>query len=258
VVGRDEKGLLEAVRSLTLGRLTLAGSSLSVGSAGTIAKRRPLDAPKWLTTEKKIREAISSSQKGWKIQRILQRPSTMVMYLPPNLYRSETEWIPFEMAFESSNNTRYLHRMDALINGKVFQTEQFDVPPPIMGRMVRHRLTFKIPTWHLTGRDTLAVRFTFTDKKTELCTTAEVKDTIKVDPGSTIDLTQQQRFAELPDLSYLAYTGFPFSTMADLSETVVLLPAKPDQYEIEGMLMTLDISATRQASCNCSDSRFGS
>lgn len=239
VVGIDEKGLLEAVRSLTLGRLALAGSSSSVGSAGTIVKRRPLDAPKWLGTEKKIRVGDLVKPEGLEDTAYFAAPFNMVMYLPPDLYRSETAWIPFDMAFESSNNTRYLHRMDALINGKVFQTELFDVPPPITGRMVRHRLTFKIPTWHLTGRDTLTVRFTFTDKKTELCTTAEVKDTIRVDPGSTIDLTQQQRFVELPNLSYLAYTGFPFSKMADLSETAVLLPAKPDQHEIEGMLMTL-------------------
>lgn len=49
---------------------------------------------------------------------------------------------------------------------------------------------------------------------------------MSVDSDSTLDFRRGYHFAELPNLSYFAEAAFPFSRMADLSETTVVLPSQ--------------------------------
>src|SRR5262249_39660475 len=43
-------------------------------------------------------------------------------------------------------------------------------------------------------------------------------------------------FTELPNLTYFINSGFPFTRMADLSETAVVLPSQPSSMEISAFL----------------------
>lgn len=53
---------------------------------------------------------------------------------------------------------------------------------------------------------------------------------------STIDFSGYRHFMEMPDLRAFANAGFPFSRMADLSETLVLVPPKPAPAQITTLL----------------------
>lgn len=245
VVGRDEKGLIEAAQALALGKVKLEGSIQSV-QALSLPKRQPLDAPNWVPSGKKVKLGDIVPADKLSANGLFVTPYQMVLQLPPDLYRSESQSIPFDFSFDSNNNSRYVVRVDALINGKVFDFKSFSEPEkstvPVKENetpMLRRKVLFNIPTQKLTGKDTITVQFVFADKSHDICNTAFVTDVIRVDPNSTIDLRGLSRYVTLPDLSYLAYSGFPFSKMADLSETAVLLPAKPDRHEIESMLITL-------------------
>jgi cellulose synthase (UDP-forming) len=57
-----------------------------------------------------------------------------------------------------------------------------------------------------------------------------------VDPDSTFDISRAYRFAELPNLAYFVSSAFPFSRLADLSETAVVLPANIGNTEIQAYL----------------------
>jgi hypothetical protein len=61
----------------------------------------------------------------------------------------------------------------------------------------------------------------------------------EIDPGSTIDFSGVPHFIGLPDLTAFANGGFPFSRMADLSGTAVVLPAQPTAAELDGFLALL-------------------
>jgi hypothetical protein len=237
VVGRDETALVEAAQALTLGKVPLAGSSQSV-PAINLPNRRPFDAPNWLTTERKIRLGEIVPAEQLTARGLFVTPLTMVLRLPPNVYRGETTKIPFDFSFKSSNNGRYLIRLDAFINGQLFQYETFE-KVNTAGAMARHRVMLNIPAWKTTGKDTISLKYTFASEDHSVCNTAFVRDEVVIDPGSTLDLTETPRYIEMPALSYLAYNGYPFSKMADLSETVVLLPDNPDRFEIESMLTIL-------------------
>ena len=57
-----------------------------------------------------------------------------------------------------------------------------------------------------------------------------------IDPDSTIDLSQTERFTTLPNLSFFANSGYPFTRMADLSDTAVVLPDQLTAQDIETYL----------------------
>lgn len=237
IVGKDGDALIQAVRSLTQGKVTLTGERQSI-YASPLGKRALNDAPNWLQGTKTIRVGDIVPAEKLQAKGLFVTPYDMVLNLPPDIYRSESAPIPFDFKFKSSNNSRYLVRLEVYFNGKAFQHETFDKPKDSPA-MEEHRIAIRIPTKEFTGRDSIRVKFIFTDKTHDICNTAFVTDEIKVDPGSTLDISKIPRYFEMPDISYLAYSGYPFSKFADLSETAALLPNDPDQHEIEGMLMLL-------------------
>ncbi|WP_181881931.1 cellulose biosynthesis cyclic di-GMP-binding regulatory protein BcsB, partial [Escherichia coli] len=58
---------------------------------------------------------------------------------------------------------------------------------------------------------------------------------------STIDFSKYHHFIAMPDLRAFVSAGFPFSRMADLSETVVVMPEKPGATQVEILLNTLGL-----------------
>jgi cellulose synthase (UDP-forming) len=63
---------------------------------------------------------------------------------------------------------------------------------------------------------------------------ADVRATI--DPDSTLDLSDAYRFATLPNLAFFTGSGFPFTRMADFSETAAILPERPNTQELSVFL----------------------
>jgi cellulose synthase (UDP-forming) len=59
---------------------------------------------------------------------------------------------------------------------------------------------------------------------------------LSVDPDSTIDLSNAYHFTELPNLALFVSSGFPFTRMADLSETAVVLPERAGTVELSAFL----------------------
>ncbi|MDC6679338.1 cellulose biosynthesis cyclic di-GMP-binding regulatory protein BcsB, partial [Leclercia adecarboxylata] len=60
-----------------------------------------------------------------------------------------------------------------------------------------------------------------------------------IDEQSTIDLSGYYHYLAMPDLKAFARTGFPFSRMADLSETLVMVASQPDEAQVGTLLDTL-------------------
>lgn len=238
VVGRDSKSLVEAVRILVSSKNRPEGAVWDIQSE-KIAARKPFDAPGWLAEDKVIRLDEILPKDAFRSSSLMARPLDMTLHLPPDLHRSLLTKVPLNLEFESSNGSRYLRQVDAYINEYLFQSKIYDMPGNGDPALIKHKLRINIPSDRLTGKDFISIRFTFVDKEMKACETAFVKDVINIDPGSTIDLDGQPRRVSLPDLRYLAYNGFPYSKMADLSETVVLLPETPDHNEIDSMLMLL-------------------
>jgi Bacterial cellulose synthase subunit len=68
------------------------------------------------------------------------------------------------------------------------------------------------------------------------CTAIPQDIHMSVDPDSTIDLRNAYHFMQLPNLAVFISSGFPFTRMADLSDTAVVLPDRPNTVELSAFL----------------------
>jgi len=238
VVGHTDKDLLVAVQAIVLGKVPMEGESQVIGSKIDLPKRVPMDAPNWLKKNSKV--ALSSLVKpeelmlqGWFVS-----PLSVNANFPPNLFRSGYSTIPVDLNLSSSNKGRYLNKVVTFINGVMFSTIKLEKNEADLAakKMTKHNLHLNIPTAKLTGKDNIRFEFTFADAGFVLCPVDPTYDYITIDPNSMIDLASLPEFVELANLSYFTYTGFPFSKMADLSETVIAVHDDPTQSEIESML----------------------
>jgi hypothetical protein len=103
---------------------------------------------------------------------------------------------------------------------------------------LREELVF-VPPYGVTGRDQLQFSYYFDFVKEGHCRNMP-PDNLQgaIDPESTIDFSDFPHYVALPNLAYFSSIGFPFTRMADLSETAVVLPDSPNADEL-GLYLTL-------------------
>jgi hypothetical protein len=78
------------------------------------------------------------------------------------------------------------------------------------------------------ARSQLQFHFNYDYPKQGACKDVEMKNFQgAIDPDSTLDLTSFPHYIEMPNIAVFANAGYPFTRMADLSETAVVLPDAP-------------------------------
>ena len=60
-----------------------------------------------------------------------------------------------------------------------------------------------------------------------------------IDPNSTVDISHLSHFIKMPNLYAFSQKGFPFSILADLSDSALIIPSSPNQDEISSYLNIL-------------------
>ncbi|EEY5311427.1 TPA: UDP-forming cellulose synthase catalytic subunit [Escherichia coli] len=66
-----------------------------------------------------------------------------------------------------------------------------------------------------------------------------VQNHVVIGDDSTIDFSKYYHFIPMPDLRAFANAGFPFSRMADLSQTITVMPKAPNEAQMETLLNTV-------------------
>jgi hypothetical protein len=242
VVGHTEKDLIVAAQSIALGKVTLEGESQPISSKIELPKRVPMDAPNWLKKNSKVSFGSLIKPEELRLTGWFITPVSLNANFPPNMFRSGYTTIPVDLMLSSSNRKgRYLSKIVTYINGVLFSTMKLDKNAEDLAtqKMTNHRFRLEIPTKNITGKDNLTFEFTFSDADFVSCPIKPVYDEITIAPNSAIDLASMPEFIELANLSYFAYTAFPFTKLADLSDTVVALSNDPSQIEIQTMLDVL-------------------
>ncbi|MGO4611004.1 cellulose biosynthesis cyclic di-GMP-binding regulatory protein BcsB, partial [Variovorax sp. 2RAF20] len=73
-----------------------------------------------------------------------------------------------------------------------------------------------------------------------LCVTAATDSArAAVDPDSNVDFSQFVHYTAMPNLAFFATSGFPFTRMADMADTAVVIPDAPDAHEQEALFTML-------------------
>ena len=109
--------------------------------------------------------------------------------------------------------------------------------PLIPGQETSKQMEVEVPVPVVNLRpfsNSLSFDFTFQlQKKTGCQDTTPINLQGSILRDSYIDLSGYPHYAPLPNLEVFANAGFPFTRVADLSETTVVLPPTPTEQEIE-------------------------
>lgn len=243
VVGKDESELRAAAWRLTRGNFAQQTPAVDV-DAQTIPLSKPYDAPRWIPTDRpvKLSELIRKDQ-SLTATGIWHPPLQVAFRAAPDLFLWDGETIPLHIGyrFPTENwideqrswlsmtlNDTFLHNLPVNKQGALetlwhklggdARQEQFDMP---------------LEPYMIYGDNQLSLYFNIVPKKDAPCSTL-LNNNIKsrIDDDSWIDLSHTRHFALLPNLSYFVGASFPFTRLADYSETVLMLPVNPSETQI--------------------------
>ncbi|HEY4357235.1 MAG TPA: UDP-forming cellulose synthase catalytic subunit [Acidobacteriaceae bacterium] len=229
--GDSPDDILIAAQALTQQFDHLAGESEHVTLPSTIKKRQPDDAPRWLPTDHIV--TIGESSQQGDLQGDGTVPVGVYSRVPPDLYYGDTQNLPFKL-FYRYNGIPLANEstLQVYMNGAYVSS----TPMPHTDKASAD-LTTVVPVPVVDMRpfsNTMNVKFVFQIAKKGYCQdTAPMNLQASIRKDSYLDITGIPHWAQLPNLEIFANAGYPFTRLADLSDTAVVMPPQPDPAEIE-------------------------
>jgi len=104
------------------------------------------------------------------------------------------------------------------------------------GASERQSASFGLPPYLIFGMNELQLRFDMRPLHRGDCIAVPADVRASIDPDSTLDLTDAYRFTTLPNLAFFVGSGFPYTRMADFSDTAAVLPERPTAQELTTFL----------------------
>jgi cellulose synthase (UDP-forming) len=238
LAGEDDQQLIAAARALALTQrstgtgpaqgLPMTGDTVQVPGLPVPARGRD-DAPRWMSTKRLANLASCPAQEP--MQTDGSSPIPVYFHVPPNLFFGETQSLAMRVHYRFDG--RPLAPGSALrvvVNGRLVN----EIPLlPGMGISDGERVV-RVPVTDIRPfGNTILFNFDFIPADPAALQSGSgpaLDGEILCD--SSLDLRGLALWAPMPNLELFANAGFPFTRMADLSETVVVLPAAPSAAEI--------------------------
>jgi cellulose synthase (UDP-forming) len=250
--GRSEAELAQAATALAAGGDTFGGEMVRIGPP-LVAPRRPYDAPRWVAADRP--EAFGSRLDRTELQAFGYAPGTIRVPLrtAPDLLTWAGRGIPVDIRFRAPAGQVVdvaASRLDVSLSGVFLKSlplgsgDRWWLPgfaaPWLVGSVLADPAVrggrVMVPTYLLAGQDELQLRFDMRPLARGDCAAVPGDIQAAVEPTSTVDLSAAWRYARLPSLGFFASSGFPFTRMADLSGTTVVLPEAPNTVETGAFL----------------------
>ncbi|KAA0980869.1 cellulose biosynthesis cyclic di-GMP-binding regulatory protein BcsB [Pseudomonas sp. ANT_J28] len=256
VLGRNDDDLAVAARALALGAGTFRGSNVTVNKVEQLKPRVPYDAPNWMRTDRSVRFAeLIKYPEQLQANGLQPRPITVDVNLPPDLFVWRNQGIPLQTKFRyTPPSVNDESRLTISLNN------QFITSLPLQSktdsRLEELRLAvlsnesanlsdkLLVPALKIGDRNTLRFDFNFAStygsaQRDRCQTSLPVNNQAVIDEESTIDLSGYYHYIAMPDLRAFARGGFPYSRMADLSETLVMVPAHSRPVQLSTLFETI-------------------
>ena len=248
VMGRDAKELDMAAQALTLGKSTLSGRQVSVTSMKDIPARKPYDAPNWIPTDRAVHFGELAKTGDLQAEGLGADNIKVNFNIPPDMFFWKSDGIPLNLNYRytirpkpdrsslivninnSFVNALPLKSIDAGKVGKVH------LPLLNNGRATGNEEVL-IPDDVVHGQNQLQFQYFFDYAKQGACKDVFLNNERGViDQDSNIDFSSFPHYTALPNLGFFVNDGFPFTRMADLSETAVIMPDNATSIEMASYL----------------------
>jgi hypothetical protein len=256
ILGRNDEDLLTAVQGIAQGELLLRGDTSTIDSVKLLSPRQAYDAPNWVRTDRRTTFAeLTQYENQLQSDGVQPNPVSLTLNLPPDLFLVRARGIDMDLSyrytapFQSDGS-----RLAVNLNNQFIQ--DYPLPPknttgqqllhiPLIQGMLDKSHELLIPALRLGVVNQLRFDFDYAnitisgnaDGRCE--TVTPITHHVVVDDNSSIDFSGYRHYIEMPSLRAWANAGFPFSRYADLAQTLVLMPPKPDAEQVSTLLNTL-------------------
>jgi len=246
VVGKDDDQLRQASWRL-LQPLNLDDAALNVANQ-TMPLSKPYDAPRWINTDRPVRlSELLRKDQSLTTTGIWHDALRVNFRAAPDLFLWDGDTIPVQLNYRFPSES-WIDEDNSLLNVTLNGTFLRNLTVNKVGLLenIWHRLggdarqekyTLKLDPYLIYGDNQMQLYFNIKPKASAPCsvlTNNNIKSRIEDD--SFIDLSHTRHFTLLPNLSYFVGASFPFSRLADYSQTVLMLPEQPSNAEISTLL----------------------
>jgi cellulose synthase (UDP-forming) len=246
VMGRNADELKAAADTLALGSQALTGQTQAVGNPD-IPSRKAYDAPRWVPIDRPVRFGELVQPTDLQGNGLVPGLLTLNFRTAPDLFVWGNTGVPLKIRYrypagtwlnfpesrlDVSINNSYLRSLPLTQTGVVQQVKDIISPDFVMNEQ-----TVRVPPYYVFGQNQLQFYYDLRPVKIGECQDVlpnNVQESI--DPDSTIDLSATERFTSLPNLAFFVNSGYPFTRMADLSQTAIVLPDQLTSQDIEAYL----------------------
>jgi len=246
VMGRNADELRAAADTLALGAPALTGDTQVVGNPD-IPARKPYDAPRWVPIDRPVRFGELVQPTNLQGNGLVPGLLTLNFRTAPDLFVWGNTGVPLDIRYrypagtwmnfrdsrlDVSINNSYLRSLPLTQEGVVQKVKDIISPD-----FVLNEETVRVPPYYVFGQNQLQFYYDLRPIKQGECQDVlpnNVQESI--DPDSTIDLSKTDRFTSLPNLAFFVNSGYPFTKMADLSDTAVVLPDQLTAPDMEAYL----------------------
>lgn len=252
IAGRDSEQLKQAALALVSGSRVLTGEAAEISELTVLQPRKPYDAPNWLPSDRPVRLAELIDPKGLSVSGYDPGTISLPMRLPPDLFNWRESGVPMHVKYrftpqpQSTNSSLLIS-----VSGKFIKSlplpsqERLQDEQGLMAKLQQddtllREAHLRIPLDSLPLHSALQLRFMYDYIKQGECRDIII-DNMRgtIEPDSTIDLSGYKHFIAMPNLGVFQDSGFPFTRMADLSETAVVMPSSAGVADISAMLDVL-------------------
>jgi cellulose synthase (UDP-forming) len=253
VLGRNGDELQAAAYTLGVGSQALSGSAAAVGPPQLLS-RVPYDATRWIPSDRPVK--LGEFVDPLLLQGVGLYSGILAANFrsAPDLFVWGKDGIPLDLRYRYPNGDwldRNLSRLDVSINNKFLKA--FPTTEPTRLDLIRETFTeefilnegtVSIPPYEVFGQNQLQFLFDLKSNKKGECQ-GYLPDNVRtsIDPDSTIDFSDIYHFARFPNLGFFAGASYPFTRLADLSETAVVMSEQATSSEIETFLVLMGRAA---------------
>jgi len=253
VLGRNEEELKTAAKALAIGQSTLSGTSATITQLTELAPRKPYDAPNWLPATRPVRFGELADARDLTVTGYHADAVRINLRVPPDLFMWNTKGVPIDLRYRYtvrpapdrsslniSVNDGFVQSLRIpAVSASVFDLSRY-FSTVLPDRTAAARRNVYVPPLLLTPRAQLRLHFFYDIPNTGECRGALLENVVgSIDPDSTIDVSSFPHYMALPDLAAFANSGFPFTRLADLSETAAILPDDPGSSDYSLFLLEM-------------------
>ncbi|MDM0020207.1 cellulose biosynthesis cyclic di-GMP-binding regulatory protein BcsB [Variovorax saccharolyticus] len=252
VMGRNPAELRTAAAALAVNSRAFTGTTASLGNFQEPPPRRPYDAPRWLADDRPVKLGELAPASDFSVAGYTPDVVKVNLQLPPDLFTWRSRGIPLDLRF---NYTPRVRADQSTLNLSLDNSFIASLPlraanpagdhwwNPLALKLlpdgtISQSKDILLPPLLLSSRSQLRMHYYFEPPAGD-CKPLVNNVRGNIDPASTIDVSRFPHYIAMPELAAYANSGFPFSRLADLAETVVVLPDQPETSDTETYLALL-------------------